>query len=375
MTRSVAPFPLVAALALAACSPIPSGSPVAIADPTPTASPTPTQVPRFTQPPPPPTQDPNTCDALGFAITTSFEPARASIERPHGLNLRLRVEHVVERADPNAKWSSPDGGQGRRRHDRGYLRGGRETPFLLSVSRNDRDNFLPAEPVSASVRLRLDDGREIDLPTRFATDEGPRGLLVEIPDILATGVLEVRLDWQDRCLAYSGAGSQDVRIVQSAKVASCPASSEDPSFAIARLQEPAPEFGGVAVPLHTGTVSWVWDRSVLAVDAPIFFSWDRDQSPATGGAGDRLRFLETDRELTLDGLGVSFYRRRDVVAWLEGFRAIDPVVTRRPDIRADGTFDVRLPTDPGRYVATFGIGWGSDCFRGVFRGIISVDVE
>jgi hypothetical protein len=88
-----------------------------------------------------------------------------------------------------------------------------------------------------------------------------------------------------------------------------------------------------------------------------------------------MRIAEANSDLAFSSVHVSFYRRAEIVGWDIHGDTPEPVVQRTANEQPDAAFRVRLPSDPGRYVAIAGFGWHSSCFTGQSRAIFAVDVE
>jgi hypothetical protein len=376
VARSEVRRALVTVLVIAGCAPAASSSPVAVVSPEPSPTHQPTAILHFTQPP----QPPPTCEDLGFALTPDFDPPAAgsgfSTGRAPNIELRFDVIEVVDRADPTLTWTPDPDSLGRGDDVVGYIIGGRDAPLPIAIGTSWLGERLPIEITSAIAHLRVVGGSSHDVPLRI--EEGPGGTtlpILRLPDIEATGFLDFVLAWQDQCLTYRASTTVRVRFVSRAAIDACPPGREDPSPYIEALEQPAPEAGGVPIRLMTSTVGWVWDNSALAVDGPIFGSFDPDATAATGAPGSSMRIAEANSDLAFSSVHVSFYRRAEIVGWDIHGDTPEPVVQRTANEQPDAAFRVRLPSDPGRYVAIAGFGWHSSCFTGQSRAIFAVDVE
>jgi hypothetical protein len=375
MRRSPA-LALVSVILAACAAPAASSSPVAVVSPEPSPTHQPTAIPHFTQPPPPPP----TCEDLGFALTPDFDPPAAgsgfSTGRAPNIELRFEVIEVVDRADPTLTWTPDPDSLGRGDDVVGYIIGGREAPLPIAIGTSWLGERLPIEITSAIAHLRVVGGSSRDLPLRI--EEGPGGTtlpILRLPDIETTGFLDFELAWQDQCLTYRASATTRVRFVSRAAIDACPAGAGDPSSYAETLREPAPEVGGVPIRLFTGSAGWVWKDGIIAVDGPLFGSFDPEAPVVAGTPGMIVSIVATDPDLAFSSAYPSFYRRGDVVGWDTSQDTPEPVVERRAREQPDGSFTVRLPSNAGRYVAIAGFGWHSPCMTGQSRAIFAVDVE
>ena len=80
----------------------------------------------------------------------------------------------------------------------------------------------------------------------------------------------------------------------------------------------------------------------------------------------------------LESLSTEFFRRGDIVDWIDGgdWPSRERIAFRSTaDPYADGHLDLLLPSDPGRYVASFSFQWATPCASGDGVGAVSIHVE
>lgn len=362
-------------LVICACSTASSASPVAVVSPAPSPMHQTTAIPHFTQPPPPPP----TCEDVGLALTPDFHPRSPGsgfkTGRAPSIEVRFDVLEVVDRADPSRTWAPDPDSLGRGDDVVGYIIGGREVPLPIYIGGNAEGIRLPIEITNTSAHLRITGGSSRDLEVRI--EEGADGAplpILTLPDIEATGFLDFELAWQDQCLIYRASATTRVRFVSRATIDAC-LREDDPSPYLDTLEEPAPEVDGVPTQFFTGSAGWVWREGILAVDGPIFGAFDPDAPVVTGTPGMTVSIVATEADLAFSSAYASFYRRGDVIDWDTSRHTPEPMAERRAREQPDGTFTVRLPSNPGRYVAIAGFGWHSPCMTGGSRAIFAVDVE
>jgi len=250
--------------------------------------------------------------------------------------------------------------------------------MLLQVEHGE--TYGPVTLAQASAVLRTDDGGRERFAGEVLEQPGPEGELVRftIPDVGATGYLDIRLELVDGCFAYVAHGLQRVRVASTDFVATCPSDSEGFTAYWTELNTPPMRAGAVPVRLGAGSTMGRWTPYGVAADPVVgYLAWEPESAVASGLAGRTLRMEPGNAGLHLDALRVEFYRRGRLLDWQDGGRwpRDDDVVFRtvaKPF--GDGHFDLLLPAAPGRYVASIGFNYDSRCASGYGAAALSVDV-
>ncbi len=368
------PIVAMAALMLAGCgstaatSSTPSTSPSAT-DAISTSSPRPT----YAFPTPEPTIDPGSCEGLGAVITPDYEPRWASISffrrSPYPTSVGLSPIRVVDRANPDIVWTGEPGEP--QPNEPGLLPGGADVTAALRMPNYGRQE-LPVEILSANATVRLEDGAVREPRTRVTTNAyGQPRIVMHVPDVDGDGILEIRAEWQDRCLRYEGTGTARVSILPSEVMATCPA----PGTAFAGYSETIRDpvtVDSVPVRLFLTHLLSKFSSEFVAADGPALPSWDPDGPAVRAGAGTKALLAVGNESLTLEDVGASFYRRRDVVAEWE---TADRVAHGSLAPTGEGRFALLVPDRAGRYVVVLSFGWDSPCAFGSGFAVLSLDVE
>jgi hypothetical protein len=234
--------------------------------------------------------------------------------------------------------------------------GGVETVGRIST---DDDGATRISDLVATGELTVDGEAEArPLPIRL---DGTR-LATTFPDIDGNATLALRVDFRDACYRLTSTATARLRIGSVATVAACPtAESAALDGYLRRLDEDLRVVvSGRLVPSEIQTGEWPWLAGNFASDSGTLFAvWDRDAAPIRDGPGDRLVFRLDGADAALTVFMTRFYTRSDAVHELE--REIEPVVTRQPAVRQDGSVSFRLPDEPGRYVTFTSFGWETPC--------------
>lgn len=312
-------------------------------------------------------------------ITDSYRPPSPGTgfyrwRGEHPADMEFRVTSVVDRANPEITWSR-DAGEP---HvgDPGWLPGDTDLVTRIKVGRSSRER-LPIEILSASGRLALDDGRSVDvhaLPTTNAYGE-PR-LLVHIPDVAGTGILTIAAEWQHRCLRFAGTATTAVRIIRGDVVRACPVSTNGAMRYVSALLQPPPELAGVPLDVQPTGVARIWTRGAFSGQGDALGTWDRTAAGVFGPAGSTLTLRSANPDLGFRDSVTAYYRRAEVVDWMDGTGEQPRPVERFAVVRiVDGGRALPMPEVQGRYVAVLGLGLESPCVTVTSYALISVDAR
>jgi hypothetical protein len=383
MTRHL-PIIAIAALWLAGCAASPASSATPVSQASPSASPVATSVatpsdspaPELT-PQPTASAEPSTTDCpteLGDdnpMVTLSAADAfwmQLSIQE---MALVSAPDQPMEPPSLPSRWDATE-----------FLLGGGETRLHL--------DYYPVvwdvSPITIStLRLTLHaDGQD---PIRLAVrlEPGPEATraFVDVPNIAWSGTLEIVAEWQDPCFSYRAKSTAPLLIDPASSVEGCP-TRRNPAF-----EELGATFGppiGVG-PVDAKLTPWrfVGKVALLAVIDPLppYTGFTRDTVTFAAGSGSTLAVSTWSDELELwlrDGIEVEFYRRGELIRWMEGgwIHGDEPeakVVFRATLVEGADSFTFTAPTEPGRYAATAVFNYDSACSFGTAGFVVGIDVE
>jgi hypothetical protein len=289
--------------------------------------------------------------------------------------MRIDVIRAVSVRDPGLVWTAeaqPPAGIGS-----DPLLGGRDAEIdVWSEYYDESDEVVEMRAVRATFQPR--DGTALTVEVKIVPHENsgrPIGMMI-VPDVDGTGILSVEVEWSDRCYEYTATGAREFTILSLAITSVCPQDMDQLSAYLDELRTPATEFDGMPIELlFSSGFARYWPDLNFSVSGPVLTSWDRQATGASGSSGTAVAIVPGDEDLRLREASVSFYRRGDVVDYLETFDSIDPVVRRDVNESEGGRLWVRLPGEPGRYVAMLAYHWRGPCANGGGVAVFSVDVE
>jgi hypothetical protein len=235
--------------------------------------------------------------------------------------------------------------------------------------------------IAASAVVRISGGGPIQMDATIGTDSelGVPVFLFNVPDVRGSAVIDFKVEWADACYTYLAEGPAAFEMIRAAFAARCPSSHRGFAAYWTELGEPPPTAGGVSVVLSASSTLGLWSGYAVSAQGNVGYAhWDPESPNAVGEAGGTIRVGDGNPDLVFDSLSTEFYRRGDIVDWLEGgdFPKRDRIVFRATaDPFPDGHLDLLLPNKPGRYVASLSYLWGSPCARGDGVGAVGVDIE
>jgi hypothetical protein len=263
-----------------------------------------------------------------------------------------------------------------------FLPGGAETRLRL-------DSYpagWPATPIKIS-RLRLTlhaDGRDpIKLPVRLEPGEEATRAFVDVPNMTWSGTLEIVAEWQDPCFTYRARSTAPLLIDPAASIEGCAVRRERAFDELGAVFEPPIGVG----PIDANLSPWLFIGKVtpLAVIDPLppYTGFTRETVTFAAEPGTTITASSWSDELDLwlpDGALVEFYRRGELIRWMEGgwIHGDEPeakVVFRSRIVDSTDGFSFTLPDEPGRYAATALFNYNSACSFGTAGFIVGVDVE
>jgi hypothetical protein len=237
----------------------------------------------------------------------------------------------------------------------------------------------PITMESATATLTIDGAQPIALPTRFVPgNENFNQVAVSVPDVAGHGRLAIAMTWTDRCFRLDASGSTRVGVVPTSTTAGC------------ELEEAAywKQLGSLLD--HPLTVA---SRQVRAmsprnesryapylnpgIDAFIAYLFDKDDPAFAAAPGSTLRVEATNPALTLTDMKVAVFTRQSIAQAVKGYPPNGTVLVleRTPAQQADGSWRLRVPDVPGRYVATMSFHFDSKCTTGDVWAVVNVDVS
>jgi hypothetical protein len=199
---------------------------------------------------------------------------------------------------------------------------------------------------------------------------------LELPSRDVSGVLRVSASWTTPCGPGSGGGKLGLKVLDPALAAGCPPTAEGLQAQVEDLQSTTLRLGGPSglhVPI--GIVSWSgrWIDAAAIDEVPQFAGWD--SAIAVTVPPDTTMNVKD----VLDGtdftlLRFAFYKRADVLAWLDGsLIEISTVELVRKNPSATGGVEVPLEFAPGQYVVEIQGTWQTPCLALESYAAISVD--
>ena len=239
----------------------------------------------------------------------------------------------------------------------------------------------PISLTSVTAEIRVDGlGRKV-LPVEWTKDGASDwGLVVDgVPDVDAVARVDLGIEWRDRCFTYSATTTlRDVQLVSTTTTAGCSlrkkAYFDDLESAL-------------AAPLAVGSgearlVSPVNEARYLplisaGIDAHPAYAWDREGATVTAQPGEVLVVRRDLPGFELQGMASTVWTRRSVAEATTDWplqAPLEEIVAATAAREPDGSFRLRVPDAPGRYVAalTFDFEW--TCATGQAWAVFSLDV-
>jgi len=384
-------FPIIAIAALLAAgcgatlrpgatSAPPSGS----AAPTPTPSSTPLPAPTRAWS----TLAPLTSPAPGCTALADIDLGRLEVELsslyPSGnggfggfslghVNGRLQVTRVTELSGEAASAVPPPvtlGGA------RGQMLGGRE--FVTYPSTFGDGSYGPQKMIKARVTLSLADASPIDLPTRFVPgNENFDQVAVAVPDVSGRGEITLEFEWVDDCLRYEASRTIPVDVVPLAETAGCELDEQLYWDDLGALLDRSISVGGMTP--RTGSPfneSRYAPYVNIGIDAFIGYMFDPKAPELSVASGTTVR-IENLKPRRLDLVGrikVITWTRRSVSTAVKDYppNGLVEVSTVRLEAQPDGSFELPVPDEPGRYVVAVSVDFESSCSTGTLWSVVNI---
>ncbi len=351
----VAPSPATTAVASAASPPAPT---------LPVVMPDPTEIP--------------SCDLAGIEVTLGSVDADGNGGN-QGFSLgptygEMQVTRVAERSG-RVRCSRPPSQEPP--DQRGQILGGHEFITYPSTSFDAHTN--PQAMLTARATLTLDGGTPIDLPTRFIPGNvNFDQVAITVPDVSGPGVLLLEFAWADRNFRYEASSEITVNVAPLSATEGCALDStgyfeqvrDRLRHSITVDAEPQNAFS----PFNTSKFTPFANEGI---DAIILYAFDPDAASIAASSGAALRIEDVSDEITLgEQMRLWVWTRASVAKAVTDYppEGTVLVLSRTPARQADGSFRLRVPQDPGRYVAGVELTYDSQCSSGTLWFVTNVDV-
>ena len=380
----------ITAFVVAGCSANPVGSVAptgAVASPTTTAWATsqPTTRPTVvsSEPPSEPTLTPG-CSSLDDLDVAGIEVDLSSVY-PNGdggfggfsvgiVHGALDVTRIAELSGQRRSVVPPPRGV---TNGRGLVLGGRAFVTFPSTWFDGHQN--PQAMIGARITLTLDDAAPIDLLTRIVPgNENFDQVEAKVPDLAGAGTVELSFIWADACFRYEATGTVPVDVVPLAETAGCELDEVrywdqldtvlDGSIRVGTLKPPAGSaFNEAKYAPYVNP----------GIDAFIGYMFDPHGPEQIVEAGSILRIEAAKPRVHLQKkLQAVTWTRRSLAAAVRDYPPKDVVrvFEGRLERVADGSFELRVPEEPGRYVVGLSVEFDSPCTNGTLWTVANIMV-
>ena len=261
-------------------------------------------------------------------------------------------------------------------HQRGQILGGHEFITYPSTSFGGHG---PQAMLAAKATLTLDGGTAIDLPTRFVPgNENFDQVAITVFDVAGPGVLLLEFTWADRSFRYEGSSAITVNVAPLSATEGCVLDSSGYFEQVSDLLRRSVEVNSVPQvafsPFNTSKFTPFVNEGI---DAIIVYAFDPNEPSISAAPGGALRIEDVSGDLTLgNAMDLWVWTRASVVTAIKDYppEGTVLVLSRTPVRQADGTFRLRVPQDPGRYVAGVQLTYDSQCSSGTLWFVVNVDV-
>jgi hypothetical protein len=345
--------------------PSPSSEP----SPTATSSATDTPSPTAFSAPPTSTEGCPTLDQV--ASTSLFVNTNGSVGK---FGLGLQVTGIEQRSGQRARVLPPT--VDLNNSGVGLLVGGHETLLWPEYFYEGYDPPITME--SATVTLTPDGAQPIALPSRFVPgNENFNQVAVSVPDLAGHGRLSVAMTWTDRCFRLEAAGSIRVGVVPTSTTAGCALEADAYWKQLESvLDHPLTVASRAVRTVSPINASKYTPNASPGIDAFIAYLFDNADPAFVAAPGSALRVEVTKPGSTLTDMTLAVFTRQSIA---QAVKAYPPhgtvlVLQRTPAQEADGSWRLRVPQEPGRYVATMTFQFDSKCTTGAAWAVVNVDV-
>jgi hypothetical protein len=386
--RRAIPALAILAATLAACfgSPTasPSSAPEASTTPEPAATATAVPSPTYTAVSSPPSQPAEGCMDIADIDMTDLEVGLGSVDADGNggsdgisvgqIGALMNVTRITELSGQKRSVTPPAETAPRRR---GQVLGGDE--FVAFPSAWFEGHLNPQAMISAQVTLTLEGEPPLDLATRFIPGNvNFDQVAVTVPDASGSGVLAVSMVWADPCFRYEASLTNEVDVVPLAATAGCALELRSYYDQVSALLGGAMTVG--ATPVHAFSPRNQAKFMTVGnpgIDAFILYAFDRDEPAIVAEPGSVLKIAQASSDVTVgDAATMDVWTRASVAKAVKDYPPIGviTVISRTGARQSDGTFRLRVPEDPGRYVAGVEMSYDSRCSSGTLWFVVNIDV-
>jgi hypothetical protein len=236
----------------------------------------------------------------------------------------------------------------------------------------------PQAMISAAVTLTLKGGSPLPLKTRFIPGNvNFDQVAVTVPDVSGPGTLSIELVWADPCFRYEAARTMTVDIVQRSQTVGC-ALDQTGYFDQVRdeLSDAIHVGGSLVVAGSPFNEARYLPFSNPGIDAFILYAFDPEAPATIAEPGQLLRVENRSTAVRLSDLSYWVWTRKSVVTAVADYPPLGvvEVAHRTPSLQADGSWRLRAPTEPGRYVVGLDLTFESACSSGTAWAAMNLTV-
>ena len=257
---------------------------------------------------------------------------------------------------------------------RGLMLGGRE--FWTYPSTWFDGHVNPQSMISATATLTLEGAAPIALPTQFVPgNENHDQVGVTVPDVEGRGTVALDFVWADACFRYEASGIIPVDVVPLARTEGCELDERLWWDALHEVLK-----GSISVAGTTPRVGSPYNESKFApydnpgIDAFLAYMFDADAAEPNVPSGSTIR-IETlkERVRLAEKLKVVIWPRRSIAEAVTDYPPKRTVVVfeGRLDRQADGSYELPVPDEPGRYVVGLSVDYDTRCTTGTLWSVVN----
>ena len=265
----------------------------------------------------------------------------------------------------------------------GVLVGGHDLRMKVWVwySYDVHGEIGPLEVRGSGATLRADGHDPIDLDVDIAARDVDAALwdvvVHDVPDWDARASLELSFRWRDRCFTYAARTPIDgIKLVGTATTAGCGMTERryEDDFSAA-LKAPLQVGSGTARIVSPWSKARYLPIDYPGIDVHPAFGWDRDAAPIVAAPDEILIVRREAPGFELLDMGAVGWTRKNFVDQSDVWPPkLEAVFHRSPERQPDGSFRLRVPSEPGRYVVTLSFPFDWTCGTGDVWSVFSLDV-